>query len=141
MHRTVRTQLVPPRVRVVAVLAAAERAGVGAKVEQLADTVPVERRKRSRSTHGSLAALAHLATYPPSMGTRMPVMFLARSEQRKTAASAQSSAVIGRPSGWIEPADCATWSMASAGTSMPPAAMNPVYGMAPGQRAFTRMSW
>ena len=43
--------------------------------------------------------------------TSTPVMFLARSEHKKTAASAQSSAVMGRPSGWIEPADWATASM------------------------------
>ena len=47
--------------------------------------------------------VGHWATYPPSMGSRTPVTLTASSEHRKTAASAQSSAVMGRPSGWLAP--------------------------------------
>ena len=39
--------------------------------------------------------IGHRATYPPSTGSSTPVMLMASSLHRKTAASAQSSAVIG----------------------------------------------
>ena len=54
-------------------------------------------------------------------------MLAARSEHRNTAASAQSSAVIGRPSGWLAPTDVGDLRPARRpASSRPPAAMKPV---------------
>src|SRR5262245_26443048 len=120
-------QLPPGGIRVDRVVAARVHVVAAAEVEQPAELVTVEQLR------------AHRATYPPSTGKSTPVMLAARSETRYTAASAQSSAVIGRPSGCMVPTCSAICSTASGGASMPPAAAKFVYGIAAGQIALTRM--
>ena len=104
-------QLGPPGIRVVGVAATGMRVEAAAQIEQPAKLLAVEGL--------GLVDAGHRATYPPSTGRSTPVTFPARSEARNTAASAQSSAVIGFPSGCMVPTCSAIWSIPPSGVGMP----------------------
>ena len=90
---------------------------VARQVEELADPVGVEQ----------LRGVGHRATYPPSMGSRTPVMLAARSEHRIDRGLGAVLGGDGPTQGVHGPDVCAaTWSMPRAEVHAAPAAMKSV---------------